>query len=114
MYKFYFILFVGLLKSHSNIAKHLVETNYEVASLLSTRKDKMSNGKMEGNAEQRRKLARMQRIRQLDSIENVPVLSVSVMILAYFFPIYVLNFLLLLYCISQYIGFFLVKLLVLS
>ena len=75
MFRLIFVT-VGLLKSHSNVAKHLVETNYEVASLLSSRKDKMSTGKVEGNAEQKRKLARMQRIRQLDSIENVPVLSV--------------------------------------
>ena len=58
------------------MAKHLVETNYEVASLLSSRKDKFNTGKVEGNAERKRKLIRMQKIRQLESSENMPVLTV--------------------------------------
>ena len=71
------VLPTALYKSQSNIAKHLVESNYEVASLLSSRKDKFNVTQQEGTAERKRKLARMQKIRQLESHENMPVITVG-------------------------------------
>ena len=56
-------------------AKHLAETNQELASLLFTRKESVApleESNREADSEKKRKLARMQAVRAQQGIENVP------------------------------------------